>query len=62
MYAIPFMSLEYRNSAVPDRSQGSRWSTAKLLRHSCGNLKFGSVSASWKLGAGFPMIESAGGL
>src|SRR5216117_4208981 len=25
-----------------------------LLRHSCGNLKFGSVSASWKLAAGAP--------
>src|SRR6267378_5786496 len=55
MYAIPFTSLEYRYSAVPTRSQGSRWSIARLLRQIWGNLKLGSVSASWKLAAGAPV-------
>src|SRR6266566_4688841 len=54
-YAIPFTSLEYKYSAVPVTPQGSCWSMAMLLRHSCGNLKLGSVSASWKLAAGAPV-------
>jgi hypothetical protein len=42
-------------SAVPVMPQNSRWSTAKFVRQSCGNLKSGSVSASSYDDAGAPV-------
>ncbi len=42
-------------STVPISPHGSLRSSAMLLRHTCGNLKFGSVTARSTLAAGAPV-------
>ena len=44
-------------STVPMRPHGSFRSTAMLLRHVCGNLKFGSVTARLVLAGGSPVTR-----
>src|SRR5881628_3659403 len=55
MYSMPFTSLLKINSPVPMRPHTSLRSTAMLLRHVCGNLKFGSVTARSTVFAGAPV-------
>lgn len=41
---------------MPTKSNGNFWSIPILVRHICGNLNFGSVSASSYFAAGSPVI------
>ena len=51
IHAVDVAVIDEFRRAVP---QGSRWSTATFERHTCGNLKSGSVSASLAV-AGAPV-------
>src|SRR6266566_3887807 len=52
---MPLTSLLKRYSVVLVMPPGSRRSIAMLVRHTCGNLKFGSVTSNSKLAALAPV-------